>query len=67
MSYDDESIVMSDDYPDYSCAFEPDTPTVYQVGRPDLLAIFGEALVQELDKVEQAVLASVPTKLEVLG
>lgn len=67
MSYDDESIVMSDDYADYSCAFEAGTPTVYQVGRPDLLAIFGEALVQELDKAEQSVLAALPTKLEVLG
>ena len=56
MSYDDESIVMSDDYSDYSCAFEPNTPTVYQVGRADLQAIFGQILVELLDKVEIEVL-----------
>jgi len=52
MSYDDEAIVMSDDYADYSCAFESDTPTVYQVGRPDLLAIFGAELVAAMDSIE---------------
>ncbi len=52
LSYDAESIVLSDDYADYSCAFQPDSPTVYQVGRPDLSAIFGPALVLALDAVE---------------
>ncbi len=52
LSYDADSIVLSDDYRDYSCAFEANTPTVYQVGRPDLLAIFGAALVEQLDLVE---------------
>ncbi|MCP4446910.1 MAG: DUF3109 family protein [Myxococcales bacterium] len=66
MSYDDEAIVMSDDYADYSCAFEPDTPTVYQVGRPDLLAIFGEALVLELDSIEKRVLAELPKTLGII-
>ena len=65
MSYDDEAIVMSDDYLDYSCAFEPDTPSVYQVGRPDLLAIFGQELVTELDRIETEVLAR-STKLPVV-
>jgi len=67
MSYDDESIVMSDDYADYSCAFEPGTPTVYQVGRPDLLAIFGEPLVRQLDAVEASILAEAPKTLDVLA
>ncbi len=67
MSYDDEAIVMSDDYADYSCAFEPDTPTVYQVGRPDLLAIFGQELVDELDKIEAAISAEAPKTLDVLS
>ncbi len=57
LSYDAESIVLSDDYRDYSCAFDANTPTVYQVGRPDLLAIFGEALVEQLDLVEATVAA----------
>ena len=67
MSYDDESIVMSDDYADYSCAFEDDTPSVYQVGRPDLLAIFGSELVTALDQVERDVLAGEPKRLGVLA
>jgi Fe-S-cluster containining protein len=67
MSYDDESIVMSDDYADYSCAFEPGTPTVYQVGRPDLLAIFGQELVDELDKIEKTILAQAPKTLDVIS
>ncbi len=67
MPYDDESIVMSDDYADYSCAFEDDTPSVYQVGRPDLLAIFGSELVTALDQVEKDVLAGEPTRLGVLA
>jgi Fe-S-cluster containining protein len=67
MSYDDESIVMSDDYADYSCAFEADTPSVYQVGRPDLLAIFGQELVDALDQVEREVLAAAPKSLGVLA
>ncbi len=58
MSYDDESIVMSDDYADYSCAFEANTPTVYQVGRPDLLAIFGQELVTALDAIEAEIAAN---------
>lgn len=66
MSYDNEAIVMSDDYADYSCAFEPDTPTVYRVGRPDLEAIFGSELVIELDRVEADVLGSIPKKLDVV-
>lgn len=67
LSYDDESIVMSDDYADYSCAFEPNTPTVYQVGRPDLLAIFGSELVAVLDRVEHDVQTGEPKSLGVLA
>lgn len=67
MSYDDEAIVMSDDYADYSCAFEPNTPTVYQVGRRDLLAIFGQELVDELDKIEASILAAKPKTLDVIA
>ena len=67
MSYDDESIVMSDDYADYSCAFEAGTPTVYQVGRPDLLAIFGSELVSVLDLVEKTILEGQPTRLGVIA
>lgn len=67
LSYDDESIVLSDDYADYSCAFEANTPSVYRVGRPDLEAIFGSELVAALDAVEAEVLAAAPTRLAVLS
>ncbi len=67
MSYDNEAIVMSDDYADYSCAFEPNTPTVYRVGRSDLEAIFGEKLVIELDRIEVLVLAEQPKTLDVVS
>ena len=66
LTYDDVSIVMSDDYPDYSCAFDESAPTVYQVGRPDLLAIFGEELVAAMDAIEAQVGADQPSKLPVL-
>ncbi len=55
LSYDQQSIVMSDDYADYSCAFEPDSPTVYQVGRDTLGDVFGAELVVALDAAEAEV------------
>lgn len=66
MSYDDESILMSDDYADYSCAFEADTPSVYRVGRLELLAIFGKELVTVLDAAEAQVLNAPPKLLAVI-
>jgi len=65
LSYDKESIVLSDDYPDYSCAQEPTAPTVYRVGREALGAIFGDELVTVLDRAE-AELARVSTQLRVI-
>ncbi len=55
LSYDHDSIVISDDYSDYSCALVADAPTLYRVGRADLGSIFGEELVEALDRVEAAV------------
>ena len=57
LSYDNESIVISDDYNDYSCAYDAEAPTLYQVGRPDLAAIFGEDLVAAMDAAEKRVVA----------
>jgi hypothetical protein len=58
LSYDSESIVLSDDYADYSCARDPSAPTVYRVGRDALGDIFGAELVVAMDAAEQAILAS---------
>jgi len=57
LSYDSEAIVISDDYADYSCAYDADAPTLYQVGRPDLAAIFGAELVAAMDAAERQVLS----------
>lgn len=52
LSYSGESILLSDDYPDYSCARDPSAPTVYRVGRDALGSIFGWSLVTALDAAE---------------
>jgi Fe-S-cluster containining protein len=55
LSYESDAIVISDDYADYSCAYEPDAPTLYRVGRDDLGQIFGPELVVALDAAEAQV------------
>jgi hypothetical protein len=54
-SYDADSILLSDDYTDYSCASAPDAPTVYRVARDALGDIFGADLVAALDRAESRV------------
>jgi Fe-S-cluster containining protein len=56
LSYDQDSILFSDDYEDYSCAGLASAPTLYRVGRPDLGDIFGRELVEALDAAEARVL-----------
>lgn len=63
LSYDQESIVLSDDYRDYSCSRDPDAPSVYRVGRDALGAIFGSDLVAALDAAEAAILTAPPSAL----
>lgn len=58
LSYDSESIVLSDDYTDYSCAYDPSAPTLYQVGRDTLGDIFGAELVAAMDEAEKAILGA---------
>jgi Fe-S-cluster containining protein len=57
LSYETHTILISDDYVDYSCAYDPDAPSVYRVGRSALAQIFGEALVVAMDAAEAKVLA----------
>jgi len=64
VSYDADSILLSDDYADYSCASAPDSPTVYRVARETLGDIFGASLVEALDRAEGTVEAPL---LRVLG
>ena len=57
LSYGEGMIQVSDDYVDYSCAYEPDAPTLYQVARDALADLFGPELVRAMDAAEQRVLA----------
>jgi hypothetical protein len=52
LSYGDGAIVVSDDYPDYSCAYEPTAPTLYRVARDTIAALFGQPLVVAMDAAE---------------
>lgn len=58
LSYESDAIVLSDDYADYSCAYDTQAPTVYRVGRADLADIFGGELVRALDRAEAEVLGA---------
>ena len=52
LSYGEGMIVVSDDYVDYSCAYERDAPTLYQVARDALADLFGPELVRAMDAAE---------------
>lgn len=58
LSYEESAIVVSDDYRDYSCAYDPAAPTLYQNGRDTLAAIFGDDLVRAMDAAEAALAAT---------
>jgi hypothetical protein len=66
LSYGEGAIVVSDDYPDYSCAYEPNAPTLYRVAREALADIFGADLVRAMDAAEALVLAAEPKRLPVV-
>jgi Fe-S-cluster containining protein len=52
LSYGEGMIQVSDDYVDYSCAYQPDAPTLYQVARDALADLFGPELVRAMDAAE---------------
>ena len=66
LTYGDGMILVSDDYPDYSCAYEPDAPTLYRVGRDALGDIFGADLVRAMDAAEARLAAEAPVRLPVV-
>ncbi len=66
LTYGDGAIFVSDDYPDYSCAYHEDAPTLYQVARDAIGDIFGPELVRAMDAAEAQVLAMQPKKLKVI-
>jgi Fe-S-cluster containining protein len=64
LSYEDDAIVIADEYPEYSCA-HVEGPSLYRITRSALGDIFGEALVAALDDAEARVLGSAPRRLPV--
>jgi Fe-S-cluster containining protein len=66
LTYGDGAIFVSDDYPDYSCAYDDDAPTLYQVARDAIADIFGPELVRAMDAAEARVLAQQPRRLKVV-
>ena len=57
-------ILVSDDYPDYSCAYDASSPTLYEVARDALADIFGADLARAMDAAAARVAA---TRLPVLA
>ena len=55
LTFGDGAILVSDDYPDYSCAYDAGAPTLYRVAREALADLFGEALVVAMDAAETRV------------
>jgi hypothetical protein len=55
LELDGGTLAFSEDFADYSCFAPASGPTVYQVMRPTLASVFGDALVRRLDGVERAV------------
>jgi Fe-S-cluster containining protein len=66
LTYDSDSIMVSDDLVDYSCAYEADAPTLYRNQRDVLADVFGEELVVALDEAEAEVLRSERRRLPVV-
>jgi len=56
LTYETDAIVVSDDYPDYSCSRDLAAPSLYRVSRNDLGDIFGDDLVAAMDQAEKTVL-----------
>jgi Fe-S-cluster containining protein len=65
LSYEEDTIVIADEYPEYSCA-HVDGPTLYRITRDTLGELFGSELVTQLDAAESRVLGAEPVRLKVL-
>lgn len=66
ITYGEGLIGVCEDYEDYSCAFDPNAPTLYRVARETLADIFGADLVRAMDAAEALVLAAEPRRLPVV-
>jgi Fe-S-cluster containining protein len=61
LSYEEDSIVIADEYPEYSCA-HVEGPTLYRLTRDTLGELFGPELVVALDAAEHQVLSRAPAE-----
>lgn len=66
LSYEDDAIVIADEYEEYSCA-HVEGPTLYRISRDTIADVFGDDLVRALDAAEARALAAQPKRLPVLG
>lgn len=66
LSYEDDAIVIADEYEEYSCA-HVEGPSLYRISRDTLADVFGDALVRALDAAEAQVLGAQPRRLPVVG
>ncbi|MCG8423838.1 MAG: hypothetical protein MJE77_38570 [Proteobacteria bacterium] len=66
LTYQSDGIVLSDDYPDYSCSRDSTAPSVYRVSRATVGDVFGKELVTALDEAESAVLG-VRSRLRIIA
>lgn len=64
ISYEEDMIVIADEFPEYSCA-HVEGPSLYRITRDALGQIFGDELVRAMDAAEAQVLAAQPKKLPV--
>jgi Fe-S-cluster containining protein len=64
ISYEEDMIVIADEFPEYSCA-HVEGPSLYRITRDALGQIFGDDLVRAMDAAEAQVLAAQPKKLPV--
>ena len=64
LSYEEDAIVIADEYPEYSCA-HVEGPTLYRITRDALGDIFGADLVAALDAAEAQVLGAAPHRLPI--
>ncbi len=65
LSYEEDAIVVADEYPEYSCAHVGGV-SLYRMAREALRDAFGAELVATMDAAEQQVLAAAPKKLAVV-
>ncbi len=65
LTYDREWIEIAEEYAEYSCA-HVEGPTLYRLTRDTFGELFGQELVDALDRVERQVLANQPKMLPVI-